>query len=104
MCGMLFVPTHHHAARHRSNRPRKLLVIHQNMQPANGHGMPDWTTTLIDVGLTQPEKGQESGKGSVKIKRFRATLNDGYLECVLGRYDATALTRTVSRNHRQWSS
>jgi hypothetical protein len=56
MCGMLFVPTHHCAARHRSNRPRKLLVIHQNMQPANGHGMPDWTTTLIDIGLTQPER------------------------------------------------
>ncbi len=54
--GVLFVPMHHHAARYRSNRHGKSLVIHRNMQPPNRHGMPGWATTLIDVGLTQPEK------------------------------------------------
>ena len=48
--------------------------------------------------------GQESGKGSVKTKRLRATLNDDHIERVLGMYDAIVLTRTVSRNHQQWSS
>ena len=72
------------------------VIVHEDASRIRTGDAPQHMGVVRHIALNLLR--QEPGKGSVKTKRFRAALNDAYLERVLGIEDAIALGGMLERN------